>query len=70
MGSIRTGRTDDKSAWEPPTVTKVAIGAETKAEPQSESSVGLPGPRPPSAPATKLGFAFEMAFPLSARSEQ
>jgi hypothetical protein len=24
-------------------------------------------PQPPAAPASKLGFAFEMAFPLSAR---
>ena len=44
-------------------VTAVAIRAETK----SEAAGNLPEPQPPTAPANKLGFAFEMAFPLSAR---
>jgi hypothetical protein len=72
MKAIRTGRTNDKrrNAWEPPVVTKVAIGAETKSVLQSKSNAGLAEPQPPSPPATKLGFAFEMAFPMSSRSEQ
>ncbi len=70
MRSIRTGQADDKSTWEPPTVVKVAIGAETKTASHSETSAGLAEPGPPSVPATKLGFAFEMAFPMSSRSEQ
>jgi hypothetical protein len=41
----------------------VAIRAETKS-----ATVGnLPEPQPPAAPASKLGFSFEMAFPLSSR---
>ena len=72
MTTIRTGQTNDKrrNAWEPPVVTKVAIGAETKSTPESGNSAGLTEPQPPSLPATKLGFAFEMAFPMSSRSEQ
>jgi len=52
--------------WKTPTVTAVAIRAETK----SSSNKGvkkLSHPQPPAAPTTKLGFSFEMAFPLSAR---
>jgi hypothetical protein len=72
MKAIRTGRTDDKrrNTWQPPVVTKVAIGAETKSVTQSKSNTVLAEPQPPSPPATKLGFAFEMAFPMSSRSEQ
>ena len=72
MKAIKTGRTNDKgsSTWEPPVVTKVAIGAETKSAPESKKNAGLTEPQPPSPPATKLGFAFEMAFPMSSRSEQ
>lgn len=69
MAAIRTGRTNDKhhSIWEPPVVTKVAIGAKTKSPPVSNN---LAEPRPPSPPATKFGFSFEMAFPMSARIEK
>lgn len=72
MGTIRTGRTNGKrrSAWEPPAVTKVPIGAETKSASQSEVNACLAEPRPPSPPATKLGFSFEMALPMSARTEK
>jgi hypothetical protein len=70
MGPIRTGQADQRHTWEPPIITKVAIGVETKAASQSKTSAGHVAPRPPSPPATKLGFAFEMAFPMSARSEQ
>jgi len=70
--TIGTGRANDtrRCSWEPPAVTKVAIGAKTRSGPQGENSASLAEPRPPSLPATKLGFAFEMAFPMSARSEQ
>ena len=72
MKTIKTGQTNDKrrNPWEPPVVTKVAIGAETKSAPESKKNAGLTEPQPPSPPATKLGFAFEMAFPMSSRSEQ
>jgi hypothetical protein len=73
MKTISIGQTNDKrrNAWQPPVVTKVAIGAETKSTPDRETgNTGLTEPQPPSPPATKLGFAFEMAFPMSSRSEQ
>ncbi|HXZ22041.1 MAG TPA: hypothetical protein VEH78_04675 [Pseudolabrys sp.] len=70
MDEIKAGRTNEKqrSVWEPPIVTKVAIGTETKSvHPNSDNFLE---PRPPSSPATKLGFSFEMAFPMSARTEK
>ena len=70
MGEIKTGRTNKKqrSIWEPPIVTKVAIDARTKSTTACAGS--FPEPRPPSSPATKLGFSFEMAFPMSVRTEK
>jgi hypothetical protein len=72
MGTTRTGRSKDKrhGTWEPPAVTKVAIGAETKSAAPGENHLGLAEPQPPSPPATKLGFSFEMAIPLAARSKK
>ncbi|HUL90614.1 MAG TPA: hypothetical protein VLU23_20830 [Pseudolabrys sp.] len=62
------GQTDDerRSAWEPPVITKVEIGETKSAYPRD---VSPNEPRPPSSPATKFGFSFEMAFPMSARIE-
>jgi len=69
-----------RSAWEPPVVTELPIRTETKFVAESgqieaserfsseQSTVGHP--EPPGPPATKLGFWFEMAFPLSARTEK
>ncbi len=57
-----------RSSWEPPMVKKLAIGAETKSPNTSGTGQSSPAqPEPPAAPTTKLGFSFEMAFPLSAR---
>ena len=66
MAVTKTGQTNDerRSTWEPPVVTKVEIG-ETKSTHPSEGNPTEP--RPPSPPATKFGFSFEMAFPMSAR---
>ena len=71
MGRIRIGQSKDKrnSTWEPPKVTKTAI-AETKSASPVTNDPALAEPRPPSAPATKLGFSFEMAFPLAARTKK
>jgi hypothetical protein len=51
----------------------LAIGRETKSS--NRNAAQAPGssqtePQPPAAPATKLGFALEWAFPLSARWEK
>jgi hypothetical protein len=64
-----------RQAWEPPALTKLAIGTETKSSSKNESGSELktsgdqPKPEAPAAPATKLGFSFEWAFPLAARLE-
>jgi len=65
-------------AWERPTVTKLAIGRETKSVGQTAHSAAsdtsgkltTAEPRPPAAPQSKLGFSIEWAFPLSARWEE
>lgn len=64
-----------RRAWEPPTITRLAIGNETKSVGENRRSVAAQTqpatvrPQPPAAPATKLGFSIEWAFPLSARWE-
>ena len=70
---------ETQRAWEPPAVTKLPIGTETKLARGNEQRPGLQNscsgqlrfdhPRPPAAPASKFGFSFEMSFPLSARME-
>ncbi len=82
MRQNRSGRTvlGTRRAWEAPAITMLAVGAETKSARANERTVGLETsgsgrprfahPQPPAAPAAKLGFSFEMAFPLSARFEQ
>jgi hypothetical protein len=63
-----TGVVDARSAWEPPAVTKLPIGTQTKSALAGGSGQATPAePQPLPAPTTKLGFSFEMAFPLSAR---
>jgi hypothetical protein len=69
--------TGERRPWQPPAVTKLPIGTQTKLLRQDAQNMdaALPAaaephrapPEPPAAPTTKLGFAFEMAFPLSAR---
>jgi hypothetical protein len=66
-------------AWVPPTITKLAIGTETKSPVAVDQRIGsgLGGsdtienaePRPPATPASKFGFALEWSFPLSARTD-
>lgn len=67
MSSVRS---DDKahSGWQAPTVSKVMIGAATRS-PAAADAPEAQHPQPPAEPASKLGFSFEMAFPLSARVE-
>jgi hypothetical protein len=66
-------------AWVPPTVTKLAVGTETKSPVAVDQGIapGLGGsgatknaePRLPATPASKFGFALEWSFPLSARTD-
>jgi hypothetical protein len=65
--------------WAAPTITKLAIGTETKSPVAADQAVGTgtsgPGaivivePQPPSTPASKFGFSLEWSFPLSARTD-
>jgi hypothetical protein len=62
----------ERRAWEPPTVTKLAIGTETKSPPEpglagSFEATPKPEPQPRRSPGMKFGFSFEWSFPLSAR---
>jgi hypothetical protein len=69
MGPIKDREDAVSPRWEPPALTQLKIGAETKSALQLAESPNLPKPPPPISPSTKLGFSFEMALPLSARSE-
>ncbi len=51
-------------------MTELPIGIETKAaEAKAAGSSQNASPPAPAAPTTKLGFAFEMSFPLAVRTE-
>lgn len=69
MTVSKTGHTsnEQRTPWEPPTIRKVAIGAETRSAQAEDNNAALTEPQPPSSPSTKLGFSFEMAIPMSAR---
>jgi hypothetical protein len=80
MRPTRLTRTNSgpRRAWQAPAVTKLKIGKETRSALQRERGAeltatgGVNGDNPepqPAAPATKLGFSFEMAFPLSVRTD-
>ena len=71
MGPSKDGKNavGPRRAWEPPAMTQLEIGAETKSAHQANESPDLHAPPAPSPPTSKLGFSFEMALPLSARSE-
>ena len=72
MQPMKSDRTiaGTRRAWEPPVITTFPIGSETKSLRTGEPGTGqapAAQPSPPADPATKLGFSFEMAFPLSTR---
>jgi hypothetical protein len=58
-----------RRTWEAPAITELPIGIETKAAKAKDLSGQPDNPPSAGAPATKLGFAFEMSFPLSVRTE-
>ncbi len=61
-----------RRAWQAPALVELPIGTQTRfagassLSPQTGERISPP---PPSAPATKLGFAFEMSFPMTVRTE-
>ena len=61
-----------RRVWEAPAIIELPIGTETRsagATSMSNNAGERTAPPPPAAPSSKLGFAFEMSFPLSARTE-
>ena len=69
IGDLLRGR--GHRCWEAPAITELPIATATKAAANADRASGQPGepPAPPAAPTTKLGFAFEMSFPLAVRTE-
>jgi hypothetical protein len=73
MLPTKSDGTAKRRPWQPPALTVLAIGRETKSSNRNAaqaSGSSQTEPQPPAAPATKLGFALEWAFPLSARWEK
>jgi hypothetical protein len=61
-----------RRVWEAPAIIELPIGTETRfaAANSAPFSAGERiEPPAPVAPSSKLGFAFEMSFPLSARTD-
>ncbi|MGD9924650.1 MAG: hypothetical protein AB7V13_24855 [Pseudorhodoplanes sp.] len=60
-----------RRTWEPPAFSELPIGTETRSIParRTPPDGGQANPPPPATPASKLGFSFEMSFPLSVRTE-
>jgi hypothetical protein len=74
MRTIPTDGVRTRRVWKPPILTKLPIAATKSAGVQAFSSIASgagqsSNPRPPAAPSMKLGFSFEMSFPLSVRTE-
>jgi hypothetical protein len=68
---VKTSPERVRRAWEAPAITELPIGSQTRTRLDSPPSGHGSGQEPsqPAAPATKLGFSFEMSFPLAARTD-
>jgi hypothetical protein len=64
----RNGGPVMRRAWKAPQIITTAIRAEAQSAGKDGQGAGK-SPPAPAAPASKLGFSFEMAFPLSARMQ-
>ena len=61
-----------RSAWQAPAIIELPVGTVTRlngAKSPSPDAGPRMAPPSPAAPSSKLGFAFEMSFPLSARTD-
>jgi hypothetical protein len=65
----KDGPVETRRAWEAPAMSEVSIGRATKAAAPDHRPDEGGNPPPPASPGTKLGFSFEMSFPLSARTD-
>ncbi len=65
---------DVRPAWEAPAFTKLPIASRTGSSAAATVANGSPRlvaePTAPGQPVAKLGFSFEMAFPMSSRSDK
>jgi hypothetical protein len=67
---------EPRSAWEAPAFTKLPIAGRTKSPEPTGPNMADDGspracePKEPGQPLSKLGFSFEMALPMSSRSEK
>jgi hypothetical protein len=62
------GKPAARRSWEAPAFSVLALGATTGPQAKAafrESNNFAAAPPPPCAPLAKLGFSFEMAFPLA-----
>lgn len=65
------GTSDARSAWEAPAFTKLPIAGRTRSSRASDDlAASAAEPAAPGQPQSKLGFSFEMALPMSSRSEK
>jgi hypothetical protein len=58
----------ERRAWQAPAFTELAIAAGTKSAIVGRNDPTHP--KVPTAPMTKIGFSFEVGFPLSSRTEK
>ncbi|HWV52538.1 MAG TPA: hypothetical protein VNZ93_08170 [Pseudorhodoplanes sp.] len=66
-GAAKGNPVQARRAWEAPAMTEVPIAAATKAAGAGAGTNS--NPPAPTAPTSKLGFSFEMSFPLAVRTE-
>jgi hypothetical protein len=57
-----------RCGWEPPALTELRIGTETKSNRDGARAAGSIEPALPAVPTTKLGFSIEASFPLASRT--
>jgi hypothetical protein len=67
--SSDAGPVPARRAWQAPAITELPISSKTRSTATAAASRDRSNPPPPAAPTTKLGFSFEMSFPLSVRTE-
>lgn len=65
----KDGPVETRRAWEAPAIAEVSIGQATKATAMDKNPGEAEHPPPPASPGSKLGFSFEMSFPLSVRTD-
>jgi hypothetical protein len=63
-----SGQARERRAWQAPAFTELAVATGTKSAIVGRNDPTHP--KVPTAPMTKIGFSFEVGFPLSSRTEK